>query len=48
MEGDEWRRFHDTGDNGAGIESIKLLRVFWIPSMHASLAGVVKRSSQDK
>ena len=28
MEGDEWRRFHDTGDRGTGIESIKLLRIF--------------------
>lgn len=43
MEGDEWRRFRDAVDSGAGIEAIKLLRIFWIPSMHVSLAEVVKR-----
>lgn len=44
MEGDEWRRFHDAGGSGAGIEAIKLLRIF----RFASLAEVVERSSQDK
>lgn len=48
MEGDEWRRFRNTVDSGAGIEAIKLLRIFWTPSMHVSLAEVVKRSSVDK
>ena len=28
MEGDEWRRFRDAEDSGAGIEAIKLLRIF--------------------
>ena len=43
MEGDEWRRFHETVDSGAGIEAIKLLRIFWTPSMHVSLAGIVQK-----
>ena len=35
MEGDEWRRFHDAGGSGAGIEAIKLLRIFrFLPCMH--------------
>ena len=43
MEGDEWRRFRNAVDSGAGIEAIKLLRIFWTPSMHVSLAGVVQK-----
>ena len=28
MEGDEWGRFREAVDRGAGIEAIKLLRIF--------------------